>query len=94
MNDLKGQENLKKFRLEFEKLHRALKISHESELRLVRKAKAFLSDISVDHEKLTRAKQDEQQMMVAKHRLTQEITDSWMLVKDSHARELEKKVSA
>ncbi len=91
LNELKGQEALKKFKLEYEKLHRALKISHESEMRLVRKTKAFVADINVDHEKLTRAKQDEQQMTLAKQRLTQEITDAWNSVKESHAKELEKK---
>ncbi len=91
LNELKGQEVLKRFRLEYEKLHRALKMGHESEMSMCRKTKAFLQDISIDHEKLSRAKQDEHLMLVAKQRLTQEITDSWNLVKESHTKELEKK---
>ena len=93
LNDLKGQEALKKFRLEYEKLYRALKISHESETRLVRKTKAFLADINVDHDKLSRAKHEEEQLLATKNRLTQEIADAWNQVKDSHQKELEKKVS-
>ncbi len=94
LNELKGQEVLKKFRLEYEKLHKAFKIVHESETRLVRKTKAFLADINVDHDKLARAKHEEEQLLATKQRLTQEIADAWNQVKESHQKELEKKVNA
>jgi hypothetical protein len=39
LGDLMADESLEKFRLEYEKLHRALKKSHEQEKRLVEKCR-------------------------------------------------------
>lgn len=37
---------MEKFRLEYEKLHRALKVSHENEKRLLAKCRELSADIS------------------------------------------------
>lgn len=39
LQELVGEQSLEKFRIEYEKLHRALKTSYESEKRLVKRCK-------------------------------------------------------
>lgn len=46
LNELAADQSLEKFRLEYEKLHRALKISHENEKRLLAKCRELSQDIS------------------------------------------------
>ena len=45
LGELGGQPALERFRLEYETLYRALKKSHESEKRLVKKCKELTQDI-------------------------------------------------
>ena len=45
LSDLVGDTSLEKFRLEYEKLHRALKKSHEQEKRLVKKCRELNTEI-------------------------------------------------
>ncbi len=40
-----GDKSLEKFRIEYEKLHRALKKSHESEKRLIKRCKELNGEI-------------------------------------------------
>ena len=43
LSDMMGDQSLERFRLEYEKLHRALKKSHEQEKRLVKKCRELNS---------------------------------------------------
>ena len=45
LNDLAADHSLEKFRLEYEKLQRALKVSHENEKRLLSKCRELSQDI-------------------------------------------------
>ena len=45
LGELIGDQSLERFRQEYEKLHRALKKSHESEKRLIKKCKELNSEI-------------------------------------------------
>lgn len=50
-----GDQSLEKFRVEYEKLHRALKKSHESEKRLMQKCRELNSEIMANAAKVTTA---------------------------------------
>ena len=43
LTELVGDKSLERFRQEYEKLHRALKKSHESEKRLIKKCECLLT---------------------------------------------------
>eukprot|EP01038_Epipyxis_sp_PR26KG_P008365 gene8365-11319_t len=55
LSDLMVDESLEKFRLEYEKLHRALKKSHEQEKRLVKKCRELNSEILNNQAKIKTA---------------------------------------
>ena len=45
LGELVGDQSLERFRQEYEKLHRALKKSHESEKRLIKKCKELNAEV-------------------------------------------------
>ena len=45
MNELAGDQSLERFRVEYEKLHRTLKISHENEKKLLKRCRELNADI-------------------------------------------------
>jgi hypothetical protein len=45
LSELVGDKSLEKFRIEYEKLHRALKKSHESEKRLIKRCRELNDEI-------------------------------------------------
>ena len=45
MEELQGDQSLERFRLEYERLHRALKASHESERQLIQRGKTLAETI-------------------------------------------------
>jgi hypothetical protein len=55
LSELMGDQSLEKFRVEYEKLHRALKKSHESEKRLMQKCRELNSEIMANAAKVTTA---------------------------------------
>lgn len=50
-----GDQSLEKFRVEYEKLHQALKKSHESENRLMQKCRELNAEIVANSAKVTTA---------------------------------------
>ena len=50
-----GDQSLEKFRIEYEKLHQALKKSHESEKRLMQKCRELNAEIVANSAKVTTA---------------------------------------
>ncbi|XP_059802993.1 cilia- and flagella-associated protein 58 [Hypanus sabinus] len=80
LNELMGEEGLEKFRVEYEKLHRALKKSHENEKRLMSKCKELNAEIVANSAKMTTAlklSQDDQSTIDS---LKQEIEKAWKMV--------------
>ena len=55
LQELVGDKSLEHFRIEYEKLHRALKKSHESEKRLVRKLRELNQEIVSNSERVSQA---------------------------------------
>lgn len=80
-------ESLEKFRLEYEKLHRALKKSHEQEKRLVKKCKELNAEILNNQAKIKtalRLSQDDQKTIT---HLQKEMEKTWKLVYASQEKE-------
>ena len=55
LGELMGDKSLEKFRVEYEKLHRALKKSHESEKRLMQKCRELNAEIVANASKVQTA---------------------------------------
>ena len=55
LNELVGDKSLERFRLEYEKLHRALKKSHDNETRLIKKCRELNSEIVANAAKVQTA---------------------------------------
>ena len=82
-----GDKSLEKFRIEYEKLHKALKKSHESEKRLMQKCRELNSEIVANASKVTTAlklSQDDKGTIAS---LKQEIEKLWKMVDAAHEKE-------
>jgi hypothetical protein len=55
LSELMGDRSLEKFKIEYEKLHRALKKSHESEKRLMQKCRELNAEIVANSAKVATA---------------------------------------
>eukprot|EP00794_Sanderia_malayensis_P005258 gene5258-5922_t len=87
LGELLGEKSLEKFRVEYEKLHRALKKSHESEKRLMQKCRELNAEIVSNAAKVSTAlklSQEDQNTIVA---LKKEIEKAWKMVDGAHEKE-------
>ena len=89
--ELAGNDNLDYFRHEYEKLHRALKKSHESEKRLIKKCRELNSEIVSNAAKVQTALKlsEEDQAIISS--LKKEIEKAWGMVDASHENEARSK---
>ena len=93
MKELSAEDNLERFRLEYEKLHRALKKSHESEKRLIKKCQELNQEIMSNAAKVQSAlklSQDDEATIVS---LRKEIEKAWKMVDSAHEKEARAKDS-
>jgi len=91
LQELQADKAFEPFRIEYEKLHRALQKSHESEKRLIKKCRDLNSDITANATKVQIAlkiSQDDQQTIAA---LKREIEKATRLVEASHEKEKQAK---
>lgn len=82
-----GDRSLERFRSEYEKLHRALKKSHESEKRLMQKCRELNAEIVANSAKVATAlklSQEDQSTIAA---LKKEIEKAWKLVDGAQEKE-------
>lgn len=82
-----GDQSLEKFRLEYEKLHRALKKSHEQEKRLVKKCRELNSEILNNQAKIKTALRLSQEDQKTIAHLQKEMEKTWKLVYMSQEKE-------
>ena len=82
-----GDKSLERFRIEYEKLHRALKKSHESEKRLMHKCRELNAEIVVNAAKVTTALKLSQEDKATVTSLKQEIEKLWRMVDAAHEKE-------
>lgn len=87
LQELVGDKSLERFRVEYEKLHRALKKSHESEKRLIKKCRELRAEIIANAAKVQTAlklSEEDQQTITS---LKKEIEKAWKMVDASHEKE-------
>ncbi|XP_005995877.1 cilia- and flagella-associated protein 58 [Latimeria chalumnae] len=80
LNELMGEKSLEKFKVEYEKLHKALKKSHENEKRLMVKCRELNAEIVTNSAKVATAlklSQDDQSTIAS---LKKEIEKAWKMV--------------
>jgi chromosome segregation ATPase len=87
LSDLMEDESLEKFRLEYEKLHRALKKSHEQEKRLVKKCRELNSEILNNQAKIKTALRLSQEDQKTITHIQKEMEKTWKLVYQSQEKE-------
>lgn len=87
LGELMGDKSLEKFRLEYEKLHRALKKSHESERRLMQKCRELNGEIVANAAKVQTALKLSQEDQGTIASLKKEIEKAWKMVDAAHDKE-------
>ena len=87
LQDLVGDKSLERFRVEYEKLHRALKKSHESEKRLIKKCRELNQEIVANAAKVQTALKLSQEDQNTIASLKKEIEKAWKMVDASHEKE-------
>jgi|TARA_B110000305_G_C19434917_1_gene638342 predicted RNase H-like nuclease (RuvC/YqgF family) len=91
LSELIGDQSLEKFRVEYEKLHRALKKSHEQEKRLVKKCRELNTEIVNNAAKVQTALKFSQEDESTIASLRKEIEKAWAMVDISHEKEVRAK---
>jgi len=87
LQELVADKSLEHFRVEYEKLHRALKKSHDSEKRLIKKGRELNQEIvsnAVKVQTALRLSQEDQSTIAS---LKKEIERAWKMVEASHDKE-------
>lgn len=87
LTELVGDKSLERFRQEYEKLHRALKKSHESETRLIKKCRELNAEIISNASKVQTALKLSQEDQNTIGSLKREIEKAWKMVDASHEKE-------
>ncbi|XP_006630821.2 cilia- and flagella-associated protein 58 [Lepisosteus oculatus] len=87
LNELMGDKSLEKFRAEYEKLHKALKKSHESEKRLMAKCRELNAEIVSNSVKVATALKLSQEDQTTITSLKKEIEKAWKMVDSAHEKE-------
>merc|ERR1711972_352152 len=87
LQELIGDKSLEHFRLEYEKLHRALKKSHESEKRLIKKCRELNAEIVSNATKVQTALNLSKEDQSTIQNLKKEIERAWKMVEASHEKE-------
>ena len=89
--ELSADDALERFRLEYETLYRALKKSHESEKRLMKKCKELSVEIGTTNIKAATALKLSQEDQGVIQQLKKDIEKTWSAVEQSHEKETQTK---
>ncbi|CAN0010703.1 unnamed protein product [Lampetra planeri] len=87
LSELTGDKSLEKFRDEYEKLHRALKKSHDNEKRLMTKCRELNAEIVANSAKVSTALKLSQEDHASIASLKKEIEKAWKMVDAAHEKE-------
>lgn len=88
LNEMLTDENMERFRVEYEKLHNALVSSHESELRLMGKIRELNNEIAANAEKVATALRMSKEDEATISNLKQESEKAWKMVDYLQEKEL------
>eukprot|EP00798_Chlamydomonas_sp_ICE-L_P006525 gene6525-3166_t len=83
LQELVGDRSLERFRVEYEKLHRALKKSHDSEKRLVKKCRELNAEIVANAAKVQTALKLNEEDQTTIGALKKEIEKAWKMAKET-----------
>ncbi|KUF98452.1 uncharacterized protein AM588_10011523 [Phytophthora nicotianae] len=89
--ELEGDKSLERFRLEYEKLHRALKKSNGQEKKLIKKCRELNAEIINNAAKVQTALKLSQEDQASIASLKKEMEKAWKMVDASHEKELRAK---
>ncbi|XP_055336497.1 cilia- and flagella-associated protein 58-like [Paramacrobiotus metropolitanus] len=87
IKDLIGNESLGKFRVEYEKLHQAIKMAHENEIKLMGKCRDLHAEIVANSSRITTATRLAQEDQATIQALKKEIEKAWKMLDEAHERE-------
>ena len=87
LQELVGDKSLERFRSEYDKLHRALKKSHDSEKRLIKKCRELNQEIVANAAKVQTALKLSQEDQNTIASLKREIEKAWKMVDAAHEKE-------
>ncbi|XP_035262172.1 cilia- and flagella-associated protein 58 isoform X1 [Anguilla anguilla] len=88
LHELLGDKNLEKYRVEYEKLAKALKKSHESENRLMTKCRELSAEIVSNRVKVDAARKLSEEDKSVADTLKKEVEKAWKMVDAAHDKEL------
>ncbi|KAJ8284910.1 hypothetical protein COCON_G00037600 [Conger conger] len=88
LNELLGDKNLEKYRVEYEKLAKALKKSHESEKRLMTKCRELSAEIVSNRVKVDAARKLSEEDKSVADTLKKEVEKAWKMVDAAHDKEM------
>lgn len=91
LQELAGDKTLERFRFEYEKLHKTLRTSHETEKRLIKRCKEINSDIAANVVKVQVALKLSQDDTHAMTQIKQDVDRTWKLVDQTREKEEELK---
>lgn len=89
--ELEGDKSLERFRLEYEKLHRALKKSNSQEKKLIKKCRELNAEIINNAAKVQTALKLSQEDQASIASLKKEMEKAWKMVDASHEKEIRAK---
>ncbi|XP_077972607.1 cilia- and flagella-associated protein 58-like [Styela clava] len=87
LGELMGDKTLEKFRIEYEKLHKALMKSHESEKRLMGKCRELNAEIVANSSKVSQALKLSQDDQATIQQLKTELEKAWRMVDSATEKE-------
>lgn len=87
VKDLTGNESLGRFRVEYEKLHGAIRMAHENEMKLMGKCRDLHAEIVANATRITTATRLAQEDQSTIQALKKEIEKAWKTLDEAHERE-------
>jgi chromosome segregation ATPase len=87
LQEIAGDKTLERFRLEYQKLHKTLKTSHDTEKKLIKKCKELNSDIAANSVKVQIALKLSNEDNIAMEQVKQDVDRTWKLVDAAREKE-------
>lgn len=87
LQEIAGDRSLERFRLEYQKLHKTLKTSHETEKKLIKRCKELNSETSANSVKVQIALKLSHEDNMAMDQVKQDVDRTWKLVDAARERE-------
>lgn len=87
LQEIAGDKTLERFRLEYQKLHKTLKTSHDTEKKLIKRCKELNSEIAANSVKVQIALKLSHEDNIAMDQVKQDVDRTWKLVDSTREKE-------